>query len=314
MKNYIEEVALSGIEGQTVTLNPEKILLYAKAFLFWLSENTGKPLDTITIAVGQDSRFSGRLLKIACFDALVPYGVSCIDCNLSAWPIMNAYAKGLLEGETFSPSCDGAMLITSSNGDSHMNGLKFFTASGQLVEEDLFLILDYAKSTKLLSLLGNERHKDNYKMQFGKKVYNTTELNIIKIYSEYLVNKIRKNLNNNFNYNQPLLGFKITVDASNGTGGFIASNVLKVLGAGIESSQNLTPDGNFFNHLPDPSDLSAKQSVSLKTITSGSILGLLFNSDLSSFCAFDKVGTEIHKPTPNDNIEVWLLENLDKLI
>ena len=59
------------------------------------------------------------------------------------------------------------------------------------------------------------------------------------------------------NYDKPLAGFKIVVDAGNGAGGFYASDVLEPLGADTEGSVYLEPDGMFPNHIPNPENEEA---------------------------------------------------------
>ena len=60
---------------------------------------------------------------------------------------------------------------------------------------------------------------------------------------------------------KPLEGFKIIVDAGNGAGGFFADKVLEVLGADTNGSQFLDPDGTFPNHIPNPEDKEAMESI-----------------------------------------------------
>ena len=63
------------------------------------------------------------------------------------------------------------------------------------------------------------------------------------------------------NFEQPLTGLKIVVDAGNGAGGFYVDKVLKPLGADTTGSQFLEPDGTFPNHVPNPEDKQAMQSI-----------------------------------------------------
>lgn len=92
---------------------------------------------------------------------------------------------------------------------------------------------------------------------------------------------------------RPLEGMKITVDAGNGAGGFYARKVLQPLGADVSSSQYLDPDGMFMNHAPNPEDREAMQSVAMRTLTSSSDLGLIFDTDVDRSAAVDHRGREI---------------------
>ena len=51
------------------------------------------------------------------------------------------------------------------------------------------------------------------------------------VYSAHLRDIIKKGIDHPENYEHPLKGFKIIVDAGNGSGGFLASDVLAPLGA-----------------------------------------------------------------------------------
>ena len=86
---------------------------------------------------------------------------------------------------------------------------------------------------------------------------------------------------------------RITVDAGNGAGGFYARQVLEPLGADISSSQFLDPDGMFLNHAPNPEDKEAMASVAMRTLTSSSDLGLIFDTDVDRSAAVDHRGREI---------------------
>lgn len=53
------------------------------------------------------------------------------------------------------------------------------------------------------------------------------------VYSEHLREIIKKGVDSKKDYNKPLSGFKIAVDAGNGSGGFLATDVLAELGADV---------------------------------------------------------------------------------
>ena len=51
------------------------------------------------------------------------------------------------------------------------------------------------------------------------------------VYSNHLREIIKKGIDSKKDYDKPLTGFKIAVDAGNGSGGFLATDVLAPLGA-----------------------------------------------------------------------------------
>jgi phosphomannomutase len=76
------------------------------------------------------------------------------------------------------------------------------------------------------------------------------------------------------------VGLKIIVDAGNGAGGFFAHKVLLPLGADIEGSQFLEPDGHFPNHVPNPEDHEAMESISTAVRRTRADLGIIFDTDV----------------------------------
>ncbi|GKT37983.1 Alpha-D-phosphohexomutase superfamily like protein, partial [Aduncisulcus paluster] len=107
-----------------------------------------------------------------------------------------------------------------------------------------------------------------------------SDFDLIRLYGEHLVHYIRKNVNHTANYDKPLEGLNIIVDAGNGAGGFFAEKVLQPLGADTSGSQFLDPDGMFPNHVPNPEDEAAMESVKNATIDTKADLGIIFDTDV----------------------------------
>ena len=94
---------------------------------------------------------------------------------------------------------------------------------------------------------------------------------------------------------RPLRGYKIVVDAGNGSGGFFATDVLEPLGADISGSQFLDPDGTFPNHSPNPEDPEAMASASRATSASGADLGVVFDTDVDRSAVIDASGVAFNR-------------------
>ena len=58
------------------------------------------------------------------------------------------------------------------------------------------------------------------------------------VYAAHLRDIIKKGVDHPEHHEQPLKGFKIVVDAGNGSGGFLASDVLAPLGADTSGAQH----------------------------------------------------------------------------
>ncbi len=92
----------------------------------------------------------------------------------------------------------------------------------------------------------------------------------------------------------PLLGLHVVVDAGNGAGGFYAE-MLQSLGAWVEGSQFLEPDGMFPNHIPNPENEQAMQSISKAVLQYGADVGVIFDADCDRAAIVDQTGKEINR-------------------
>lgn len=92
--------------------------------------------------------------------------------------------------------------------------------------------------------------------------------------------KIKEEVNAE-DYDHPLKGFKIVVDAGNGAGGFYADKVLSVLGADTTGSRYLEPDGMFPNHIPNPEDATAMASICEAVKEANADLGVILTQMLT---------------------------------
>ena len=96
-------------------------------------------------------------------------------------------------------------------------------------------------------------------------------------------------------YEYPLAGFHIVVDAGNGAGGFYADRVLAPLGADTSGSRYLEPDGMFPNHVPNPENAKAMESICEAVLQSKADLGVIFDTDVDRGGAVDQFGKEINR-------------------
>ena len=258
--------------GEKLYLSDEMVKGVALAFADWLKERTGKSYTELTVSVGRDSRVSGPRIKKAVADCLTALGVKVLDCGLASTPAMFM--------STLDLKCDGAVQITASHHPWERNGLKFFTPESGLDGDDIAVLLAAAEKADT-----SELKADASKL---------TEVDYMTTYAEHLRDMIKKGVNAE-NYEKPLAGFKIIVDAGNGVGGFYATDVLAPLGADITGSQFLDPDGMFPNHIPNPENAQAMESVSAATVNSKADLGIIFDTDVDRAGCVDRDGEEINR-------------------
>ncbi|MEG0752815.1 MAG: phosphomannomutase/phosphoglucomutase [Angelakisella sp.] len=268
----IRGVALDGVAGETVNLTPQIACDIAAAFGRFLSTQCGKPVENLTVSVGRDSRLSGPALDEGVTRGLTSMNIRVASCGLASTPAM--FMSTVLPDLAF----DGGIMITASHLPKNRNGLKFFTKNGGLEKDEIAAILADCVPTS------GELRSD--------RVF---ACSLIEAYSAHLRDIIRKGVNSSTNYEKPLTGFKIAVDAGNGAGGFFAAQVLGPLGADYSGSVFLEPDGNFPNHIPNPENKEAMAAICKAVTDGGCDLGIIFDTDVDRAAAVDSEGREISR-------------------
>ncbi len=256
-----------GTKNSEVELTDEAVYRITVAFCRWLDE---KGYKGNRIAVGHDSRISAERIKKQVINGLAQFGKEIYDCSYASTPAMFM--------ATVDAGCTASVQITASHHPYDKNGLKFFTTDGGLNPEDIERILVLAE--------------ENYeKKDFAPDV---RKADFMSVYSERLRDMIKSEVNAD-DYDKPLKGFKIVVDAGNGVGGFYATDVLAPLGADITGSQFLEKDGMFPNHTPNPENKEAMKSVCEATVRNGADLGIIFDTDVDRAGCVDENGKEINR-------------------
>ena len=254
----------SDLLGKEVNLTVGAAEDIAYGFGFWLSDTIGKAPTDCTVAVGRDSRFTGPALQASVCSTLNQMGFTVLDCGLASTPAM---FMSCVFPET---ACDGAVMITAKFFEKKKGGL------------------DKADIKEILQIAGMGHHGNEIKQANNE----WRSCDLMSLYCAHLKSQISAILGLRED-DRPLGGLKVCVDAGNGAGGFYAGGVLEPLGADISSSQFLEPDGMFLNHAPNPEDKEAMASVSMRTLTSQSDLGLIFDTDVDRSAAVDSRGREI---------------------
>lgn len=272
--------------GEDAVLTPAVAKALGNAFARYLAQKIGKPVSEINIALGRDSRVSGPSLVAAAAEGIVKAGARAIDYGMCTTPAM--YMAILTEG--FQP--DGSIMVTASHHPWMLNGLKFFTEEGGLGFHELDDVLAIAE--KLTN--------DDFTAE-GELV----ESNFLPTYANHLKQIIINGVDPEVQ--KPLLGLHVVVDAGNGAGGFYAQ-MLEELGAWVEGSQFLEPDGHFPNHIPNPENKEAMASISAAVKKYGADLGVIFDTDCDRAAIVDHTGKEINRNRLIAMISAILLEEM----
>ncbi len=241
------------------------------AFARYVAQKCTKPVTDVQIALGRDSRVSGPALLEAGAQGIAAAGATAVDYGMCTTPAM--YMAILTDG--FRP--DGSIMVTASHHPWQLNGLKFFTAEGGLGFHELDEVLEIAQTLeKAPSAASGEVLHEPF----------------LPTYQDHLKQLIINGVDPEVQ--KPLLGLHVVVDAGNGAGGFYAG-MLEALGAWIEGSQFLEPDGHFPNHVPNPENKEAMASISAAVKRVGADLGVIFDADCDRAAIVDHTGKEINR-------------------
>ncbi len=261
----------SCLGGKEVNLTNEAVYDITAAFVSWYVNKYAKNPSNLIFAVGHDSRITGEEIAHHVKQAIINSGACVIDCGLASTPAMFM--------TTVDIHTDAAIQITASHHPFDRNGLKFFTPEGGIDSSDLSEIV----------LMANN----------GEEIISNcpgvcAEMNFMAIYAARLRRIICEELGKSVE-DKPLKGYKIIVDAGNGAGGFYARRVLEPLGADVTGSQFLEPDGMFPNHIPNPENKQAMESVCKAVKENNADLGLIFDTDVDRAGCVGSDGEEINR-------------------
>ncbi|MFI3150084.1 phosphomannomutase/phosphoglucomutase [Streptococcus suis] len=255
-----------------VKLTPQATKEIVRGLIHWLTQN--QELSTLykegklTIGIGRDSRLSGPDLADAFIEEAVGLGVQVIDFGMATTPAL------FMSTQYPQFACHAGVMITASHLPYYFNGLKIFSQNGGAEHEDIDYILSHTEAFPALSL-GSLTHAD-----------------LITPYAQDLVDKIRTAC---YGQDKPLTGLNIIVDAGNGAGGFFAEKVLAELGADTTGSQFLEPNGTFPNHVPNPDNKEAMESIRQAVLKQGADLGIIFDTDVDRAALVTKSGQILNR-------------------
>ena len=264
----IRGVAISHEEFEA-NLTAKEVQIIATGILAWLKNEKKIANRPLKIAIGHDSRLSANMIKEALITSFLKEDVLIYDTGLSTTPAMFMATQF----EEFSADC--GIMITASHLPFYYNGIKLFTKSGGAEHEDIDYIIEHAvKFDESLADKGKVEEKE-----------------IISLYAADMVKKIQKETDSL----TPLSDFHIVLDAGNGAGGFFAEKVLAKLGADITGSQFLEPDGSFPNHIPNPDNKEAMESIQSAVLAQKADLGVIFDTDVDRAAVVAKSGQVINR-------------------
>ncbi len=229
-----------------------------------------KFLKARKIVVGRDCRLSSPSLFKALTKGIRDQGANVIDVGIVSTPMLYFSVIHL--------KADGGIEITASHNSGEYNGLKMVREAAKPLSGDSGL-----KEIEEMALQGSGKAKIRGRLN-KKNIENSYLKNI---WQQIDPKKIRK--------------FKVVIDAGNGMGSLIVSELFKKLKAKVYPLY-FDLDGSFPNHLPNP--LLSKNLVEIKKEIKKrkADLGIAFDGDADRVVFIDEKGKEV----PGDLITALL--------
>lgn len=211
-----------------------------------------------SLVIGRDVRLSSPRIRNALIDGLLSTGVDVIDVGVTLTPVQYF---AILHTDA-----DGGVMITGSHNPIEYNGLKI-------------------SKKGVVPVYGEQIQQIREIIEKQDFETGTGELTERDVKSDY-VNTIKSKLD--FKRN-----LKIVIDAGNGTGGLIAPQLWREMGCDVVELY-CEPDGNFPNHLPDPTVLKYVVDLQKEVLEVGADLGIGYDGDSDRVGIIDETGRMIY--------------------
>jgi phosphomannomutase/phosphoglucomutase len=224
-----------------------------------VAKNIGQAVGTYLkkygnkIVVGKDNRKSSPLLANALIEGLLSTGCDVIDIGTLPTPVL--YFSIDLYSQT------GGVMLTGSHNPPEYNGFKICKGLSSIYGDEIQKLKQIIEAKKFEGGKGNlikKNPKDDYLDFIVKKI------NIIS-------------------------DLKVVIDAGNGTSGFVVPSLMKKLNLN-PSYLYIEPDGNFPNHLPDPTIPKNMEDLINKVKELNADIGIGYDGDADRIGAIDDKG------------------------
>ncbi len=209
------------------------------------------------LVLGMDVRKSSPRLFESISKGIIETGCNIKDIGIVPTPLhyFSIFHFGL----------DGGIMITGSHNPIEYNGFKMMKGKDTI----------YGEEIQELKKLIIEEDYENGSGEITKK-------DVIDEYLDYtskLINPERK--------------LSIIMDPGNGTAGPIATKLFTRLGADVDCI-NCEPDGNFPNHLPDPTVVKYTEQLKKRVLEKKACMGMGYDGDADRIGIVDEKGTLVY--------------------
>lgn len=211
------------------------------------------------VIIGKDTRISNYMFEAALEAGLVAAGV---DVQL-----MGPMPTPAVAHLTHSMRADGGIVISASHNPHHDNGIKFFSAEGEKLDDETELAIEAALEQPFRTVSSEE---------LGKAVRTRDALGR---YVEACKNSVPRGFD--------LGGMRIVMDCANGATYQIGPAVLRELGARVEAI-GVDPNGVNIN---DGVGSTHPEKLAARVFETGADLGIAFDGDGDRVMFVDAEGT-----------------------
>jgi len=203
----------------------------------------GKPV----VIIGKDTRISNYMFEAALEAGLVAAGVDVQLMGPMPTPAVSHLTRAL--------RASGGIVISASHNPHHDNGIKFFSAEGEKLDDATELAIEAALEQPFRTVASED---------LGKAVRTR---DAVGRYVESCKNSVPREFD--------LTGMKIVVDCANGATYQVAPIVLRELGARVEAIGD-APNGLNIN---DGVGSTHPETLAKRVVLSGADLGIAFDGD-----------------------------------
>ncbi|MFC1690852.1 phosphomannomutase/phosphoglucomutase [Nanoarchaeota archaeon] len=212
-----------------------------------------------TITVGGDIRTTTPKFKEAFIKGITSTGVNVIDVGICSTPA--------LYFSIFHHKSDGGAQITASHNPKEYNGCKLcINEARALFGDEIQEIREIAEKGEFVKGKGKIKNEE-----------------IVPAYQAMIKSKIGLN---------PAKKLKVVIDSGNGCAGVIAPKIIKELGCEVIELFS-EPDGNFPNHLADPTRTECMQDLIKAVKENKADMGIGYDGDADRIGLVDEQGNII---------------------
>ena len=205
------------------------------------------------IVVGRDCRLTSEAYAAALQRGLQSTGCDLVDVGMVPTPLMY-FAVETLEAE-------GGITVTASHNPPEFNGFKSRTRERAIFGADIQAIWQLVQGGKFTTGSGKRESRD-----------------VLDAYVGHITQDVK--------LARPL---RVAVDCGNGTAGVVAVRLLEAIGCKVEGLY-VEPDGNFPNHVADPTVEKNMVDLVARVRADHADLGIGFDGDADRIGVVDETG------------------------